>query len=374
MHADEAKERGMDQLTRVVLAVDAPEVLDEILHFLDRSGAVRVLATADDARQLSEATKQLEPDVVLAEPRLASHVDAPTPCIAIASRESVAALRAALAAGVRAFTVWPVERDELLRHVRSYAATGRVFERRAQVVAVHGSRGGAGCTFLATHLARAFAERGRSTVLIDVDPFGGDVETVLGLADATDGVHPMSALVDVVEELTPTGFMEALFTHPSGFGVVTAPPPDTPPPAQASVARLVDLAAAGSDTVILHTGRALDDVARSCLTAADVILEVLSLDVPAFRAAVRTGARLASDAVDDRTWFVVNRATRGEVVPADVERVFGRPAGAVIPLDGSVPRLQDHGRLLSARSRAARAVCRLAAQLLAETDPLEGAA
>ena len=364
----------MDQLTRVVLAVDAPEVLDEILHFLDRSGSVRVLATADDARQLSEATKQLEPDVVIAEPRLASHVAAPTPCIAIASRESVTALRAAIAAGVRAFTVWPVERDELLRHVRSYAATGRVFERRAQVIAVHGSRGGAGCTFLATHLARAFAERGRSSVLIDVDPYGGDVETILGITDGADGVHPMSALVDVVDEMTPGGLMDALFTHPAGFGVVVASPPDASSVAPESVSRLVDLAAAASDTVILHTGRALDEVTRSCLRTADVILEVLSLDVPAFRAAVRTGARLAADAVDDRTWFVVNRASRGEVLPADVERVFGRPANAVIPLDGSVPRLQDHGRLLGARSRAARAVARLAAQLLAETDRLEGVA
>ncbi len=364
----------MEQLTRVVLAVDAPEVLDEILHFLDRSGAVRVLATAEDARQVAEATTQLEPDVVIAEPRLASHVPTSTPCIAIASRESVAALRAAIGAGVRAFTVWPVERDELLRHVRAFAATGRVFERRAQVVAVHGSRGGAGCTFVATHLARAFASRGRSTVLLDVDPYGGDIETVLGLPDGADGVHPVSALIDVVDEMTPTGFMEALFSHASGFGVVAASPPDVAPPSEASVARLVDLAAAASDAVILHTARGLDPITRSCLNASDVILEVLSLDIPAFRAAVRTGARIAGADVEERTRFVVNRASRGEVVPADVERVFGRPADAVIPVDASVPRLQDHGRLLNPRSRAARAVARLAAQLIADAEQLEGAA
>jgi Mrp family chromosome partitioning ATPase len=162
-------------------------VLDEILHFLDRTGAIRVLATADDGPQLAEATRQLEPDVVIAEPRLASHVPAPTPCVAIASVESVAALRVAIAAGVRAFTVWPVERDELLRHLRRYAASARVFERTAHVVAVHASRGGAGCTFVATHLARAFASGGRSTILIDADPFGGDIETVLGIPDGAEG-------------------------------------------------------------------------------------------------------------------------------------------------------------------------------------------
>jgi pilus assembly protein CpaE len=358
----------------VVLAVDAPEVVDEILHFLDRTGAVRVLATADDGQQLEEATRQLEPDVVIAEPRLASHVPSPTPCIAIASRESVAALRAAIGARVEAFTVWPAERDELLRRIQRYAASARVFERRAHVIAVHASRGGAGTTFVATHLARAFADAGRSTIVIDVDPYGGDVETVLGISDGADGVHPISTLADVVDELTPASLSEAIFSHTAGFGVVTASPPDAAPPPPASIARLVALSAAATDTVVLHTGRALDDVTRSCVRSADVILEVLSLDVPAFRAAVRTGARLADDVLDDRTWFVVNRASRGEVVPGDVERVFGRPPRAVIPLDGSVARQQDHGRLISPRSRAGRVLGRLAAELVADAEQLRGAA
>jgi hypothetical protein len=73
-------------------------------------------------------------------------------------------------------------------------------------------------------------------------------------------------------------------------------------------------------------------------------------------------------------WFVVDRATRGEVVPTDVERVFGTPARAVIPADAAVPRLQDHGRLLSARSRAARAVARLAELVMADADEMRGAA
>jgi MinD-like ATPase involved in chromosome partitioning or flagellar assembly len=364
----------MEQLTRVVLAVDAPEVLDEILHFLDRSGAVRVIATAEDERQIAEATTQLEPDLVIAEPRLAPHVPAHTPCIAIASRESVAALRAAIDAGVRAFTVWPAERDDLLRHVRSFAVAHRSFERRAQVIAVHASRGGAGCTFVATHLARAFADLGHSTVLLDVDPYGGDVETVLGIPDGADGVHPVSELADVVDEITPGAFSDVLFSHPAGFGVVTASPPDAAAPDDASVARLVDLAAAASDIAILHTATGLDAVTRSCLASADVILEVLSLDVPGFRAAVRTGARLADADLEERTWFVVDKAARGEVVPADVERVFGKPARAVIAVDGSVPRSQDHGRLINPRSRAGRVLTRLAAGVLAEAEQLGGAA
>ena len=60
----------MDQVARVVLALEAPEVAEEVMHFLDRSGRARVVATAGDDRQLAEAVRQLEPDAVVAEPGL----------------------------------------------------------------------------------------------------------------------------------------------------------------------------------------------------------------------------------------------------------------------------------------------------------------
>jgi hypothetical protein len=46
----------------------------------------------------------------------------------------------------------------------------------------------------------------------------------------------------------------------------------------------------------------------------------------------------------------------------------------VIPFDGAVPRLQDHGRLLPVRSRTARAIARLAADLLRPDAAERGAA
>ena len=364
----------MERSTRVILAIEAPEVLDEVLHFLDRSGAVRVVATADGERQIVDAVTQLEPDLVIAEPRFAGAVPRATPCIAIASRESIAALRAAIAAGVRGFTVWPEERDRLMDHVGGFSVGAKHLERRATVLAVHASRGGAGCTFVATHLARAAASADRSVVLVDIDPFGGDVATALGIADGADGLHPVSELCDVVDEMTPTAFADAVFSHHEGFGVIVATPPDVPQPDDRAVARVIDLAAASADVVVLHTGLGIDPITRTSLRAADAVVEVLALDIASFRATVRMLARIAPDGVEDRTSFVVNRATRGEVVPADVERVFGRGPDAVLPLDASVGRLQDHGRLLPPRARAARAVARLSDRLLASAAELRGAA
>jgi Flp pilus assembly CpaE family ATPase len=115
--------------------------------------------------------------------------------------------------------------------------------------------------------------------------------------------------------------------------------------------------------VLLHAPRALDGLTWASLDQADRVIEVLSLDVMSFRAATRAIEALESADLKERTAFVVNRAARGEVTPADVRRVFGEDPVACIPLDRSVSRAQDRGRLLPRRGRIGRAFDRLAAAL-----------
>ena len=148
----------MDNMARVVLALEAHDVAEEVMHFLDRSGRARVVATAADDRQLAEAVRQMDPDVVIAQPSLAS--PAPIRCrvlLALDTNESVASLRAALTSGAAGFYVWPAERDELVTAAAAALASPVAVDRRATVVAVHGARGGVGTTFVATHLAAALA-------------------------------------------------------------------------------------------------------------------------------------------------------------------------------------------------------------------------
>src|SRR5829696_4673108 len=155
----------MEHVARVVLALDALEVAEEVMHFLDRSGRARVVGTASDTRQLDEAVRQLEPDAVIAEPALAIGGVTHDALLALATRESVASLRAAVRAGARGFYVWPGEREGLLDGVAATIAARTGAERSATVIAVHGSRGGVGTTFVATHLAAALARADRRCVL-----------------------------------------------------------------------------------------------------------------------------------------------------------------------------------------------------------------
>jgi pilus assembly protein CpaE len=351
----------MEDFARVVLAMEQHDVAEEIMHFLDRSGHARVVATAADDRQLLEAIRQLEPDAVVGQPSLVGDAIRTRSYLAVDTRESVGALRAAIRAGADGFFVWPSDRVALSTAAAATRAGPAALDRRATVIAVHAARGGAGATFVATHLARAFARRGKACVLIDGDPFYAEVTAAVGAPE--DGVHTLADLVPLGAELTPAHLDDTLWTHAEGFRVLLSPSVDDASSVDAShLRRVVDVASTASDVVVLHLPHAIDAYARAGCETADRILEVLSLDVLSFRSTKRALDALPTG-VEGKLGFVVNRASRAEITPRDVERVFGREPLAVVPVDRSVARAQDHGRLVPARGRTGRVFERLAGRL-----------
>ncbi len=199
-------------------------------------------------------------------------------------------------------------------------------------------------------------------MLIDADPLYADVASALGAPAA--GVHTLADLLPLGDEISTDHLAEALWSHPEGLRVLLSPPAE-----EAAAVRPDDLraairaAAATADIVILHVPRTIDGVTRACMEDADRVIEVLSLDVMSFRAATRALSALEPSGLGDRLGFVVNRAARGEVTAADVSRVFGQEPLACIPLDRSVGRAQDRGRLLPRRGRVGRSFDRLAARV-----------
>ena len=354
----------MEEVARVILALEEHDVAEEVMHFLDRTGRARVVATASDEHQLSEAIRQLEPDAVVGSPRLATSARLNgSALLAVDTTETVQTLRRALKAGARGFFLWPADRGELARAVaRVFAPGTRERHTLGRVVVVHGPRGGAGATFLATHLAASFARRELRCVLVDLDLGIADIGPAVG-APVDGSPRTIADAVPMGEELTARHLDDLLWPHPDGFRVLFGP-------ADVQVAERVtardigpvlEAVRSAADVVVVHVPRGMDDTVRLGLGLADVVVMVLGLDVLSFRAAKRV---VDATGLDDRCSFVVNRATRREISPDDVKRVFGRSPVAVIPVDRRVPAAQDHGRLLSARRRAGRSVDRLATKLL----------
>lgn len=357
----------MDQVARVILALEAPEVAEEVMHFLDRSGRARVVATAGDDRQLAEAVRQLEPDAVVAEPGMLGGAKASGVVLALDTRESVSSLRTAIRAGAAGYFLWPMEREELLGAAAAAVRRARQTARRGTVLAVHGGRGGAGVTFVATHLAAAFARRG-SAVLIDADPVFGDVAQALGAPAGGDAepAHTFADAASLGDDLGPEQLKGALWRHASEVDVLLPPPPEEAARLGPDELRLVTDAAAGlADVVIIHLPRALGPMTLAGAETADRLLEVLTLDVVSFRASSRALEAFSPLHLEGRVGFVVNRAARSEITPGDVSRVFGEAALAILPVDRAVRSAQERGRLLPPKGRMARRFDRLADALSA---------
>jgi Flp pilus assembly CpaE family ATPase len=356
-----------EEVARIVLALDSPEVAEEVIHFLDRTGRARVVGTATDERQLAEAIKQLEPDAVVAAPSMVpgrGELNG-SALLALDTTQSVATLRRAIRAGASGFFLWPAEREELA------VAAGRArpvvdvgIEGQAPVVAVYGARGGAGTTFVATHLAAALAKAERRCVLVDLDVVFADASAAVGVP--TDGdVRTMADLVPLGDEISPVHVTEVMWRHPNGFGVLLAPGDElaTVTVREHHYRAAVEAVRRTCDVVVLHVPRGLDAISRMGLELADRVVVVLGLDVLSFRDAKRA---IAATGIEERCAFVVNRAARSEVAPSDVERVFGQAPLAVIPSDRSVRSAQDRGRLVPLRGRVGRQVQRLASRIVEE--------
>jgi pilus assembly protein CpaE len=356
----------MENVARIVLAVEEQDVAEEVMHFLDRSGHAKIVATATDVRQLAEALGPRDPEAVIASPHLAvdGRVDGARLLI-LDTRESVGALRTALRVGARGFFVWPTDRQELAAAVADVArppleATGEP----GFVVVVYSPRGGAGATFVSTHLAAAVARRKRECILIDLDRFFGDVGSVLGVP-SNEAPRTSADLVGLGDEVASEHLDRVLWPHAEGFRVLLAPSPEQRSSVTANgLGVAIDAASATGEAVIVHVPRPLDEMARMAFARADRLLLILSLDVLAFRNADRALSTLRELGADERCDFVVNRAARAELTPHDVRRAFGRSPLAVIPPERGVAEAQDHGRLLSRRGRAARAIDKLAGDLL----------
>jgi pilus assembly protein CpaE len=356
--------------TGVVLGFDDPALQDEVLHFLDRLPRVRVVGVAAEGADLVRRVRDGRPAAVVASPAIvagAPDLDGAS-LFVVAPTETTAALRTALRAGANGFYLWPEERDGLGRDAERAARPRRAGPlREGRVVAVHGPRGGAGCTFLATNLAAACAGLDADTVLVDLDGFGADVTAALGL-HRDEPPATVADLGPVAGEVTDEHLERVLSPHARGFRVLPAPSAVTDEVlGPTAVSEVVASLQGRFDVVILHLPRAIGASELAAVEAADMILVVVTLDVLGVHATRRALSRLGEAGAEPRCRLVINRAARGEIVPEDVERALGVPIAATIRRDRAVPRAQNRGQVLAGRGTpAGRGVAALARSILDE--------
>jgi MinD-like ATPase involved in chromosome partitioning or flagellar assembly len=295
---------------------------------------------------------------------------------------SVAAVRAVLdqamgeragtdpAAGERAFAV-PV-RQAAPAGMDLIDSTGASPEPRSgKVVAVWGPTGAPGRTTVAANLAAELGLLGASSLLIDLDVYGGVLGNVFGLLDDSPGLVAACRQAQG-RRLDPARLAALCWQISPAMRVLTGISradrwPELRP---AAVEAVLEVARGMVEYTVLDLGFAIDSdeelsfdtvaprrngATLAALAAADLVLVIGSAEPTGMQRLVRGLTELRDLGLAAPSWVVLNRVRDGVIAGStDTEltdalrRFTGRPAAALLPydLDGLDRALRD-GRTLS---------------------------
>jgi pilus assembly protein CpaE len=241
----------------------------------------------------------------------------------------------AMRSGIHEFVLLPPDTNEFATAVGRLMRRQQVETQRGTVIAAYSGKGGLGNTTLAVNLAHALAASHKDSRigLADLVVAGGDVRVFLNLKPTYD-------MGDLAEKLdrVDADLLHSLLT-PSGGQVWALPAPDDPEMESALdsnvTASIVEHLRSQFAFTLLDCEHHLTERTVAALDAADRILLVTELSVPALRSTQRTLAlcrRLGY--LDDKLCVVVNRHQSGELLTvADAEEVLQHPIFWKIPND-----------------------------------------
>ncbi|WP_205740501.1 septum site-determining protein Ssd [Haloactinopolyspora alba] len=208
----------------------------------------------------------------------------------------------------------------------------------AVVLGVVGGRGGAGASVLATALSVTAGRRGRSVVLVDLDPLGGGLDLVLG-AENSPGLR-WDDLADSRGRLSARALRDEL---PRGHGLAVLSCGRNDGTLVSPVASQAVLAAArrACDLVVLDLPRRADAAVDEALAHCSSVLLVVPTEVRATAAATTVATGLSASVADVRV------VTRG-VSPAGlggnhIATALGLPLAAHMADESRLPEYLDRG-------------------------------
>ncbi|WP_031068523.1 AAA family ATPase [Streptomyces sp. NRRL S-118] len=300
--------------------------------------------------------------------------------ILVTSDASPGLYSAAMDSGARGLAGLPMSYEELAQRVQAAASWSTGVRRHlghgagdlhtgpgGTVVTVSGAKGGVGTTVLAVQLALAARASGMNTALADLDLQAGDVASYLD-------VQFRRSVVDLagIQDISPRVLQDALFSHPTGIGLLLAPAEGERGEEvdDRAVRQVVSALRHRYEIVVVDCGTHMDGANAAAVEMADLTLLVTTPDVVTVRAAkrmVRLWDRLQIRKAEE-TVTVVNRHTRNtEIQPPLIERITGtRVTRTAVP--AGFKELQaavDAGRMqdLEAKSAVKQAMWALAGEL-----------
>jgi len=239
----------------------------------------------------------------------------------------------AMHAGVKEFVTLPVNPAKFVAALERIAHVAGA-ERRAKILHFIPTVGGCGSTTIACNVAAALA-KGHKAVLLDLDLARG------AAANAFD-VRPRYSIADLMDpttELDSALLDNALAVHrSSGLSVLARPelPEDAQRCTKQGVQRLLGVVSRLFDYVVVDSLMSTDPLYQAVLSAADLNVLIMQLNVPSARNTERFMGTLRRMGLDmAKVKVVVNRTTRKgyDIDVEEVERALGTKVSWSVPND-----------------------------------------
>ncbi len=214
-----------------------------------------------------------------------------------------------------------------------------------KVTTVFSPKGGIGKTCVSTNLAATFAKYHKNRVLLlDLDLQFGDAAIMLG-------IEPEKTIYDLVVapgELDTEKLAGYTTSHPCGLDVLPAPirPEDAELVTEGKLARLLEVARASYDTIIVDTSPFFHGPMLATLDRTDILLLLCGLDIPTIKN-VRLGLQTLEllSYPQERIRVILNRAnTNVGLKRSEVEETLRTKVHVELPSDRAVPMAVNRGK------------------------------
>jgi pilus assembly protein CpaE len=348
----------------VLIVDDIAETRENVKKLLYFEDDIDIVGTAADGREGVDLAVKLNPDIVLMDINMpgmdgiaaseAISAQAPNVQVVMMSVQGEADyLRRSMLAGAREFLIKPFSGDELvnsIHRVHQFAATRRVATppppatptvaapppplTGGKVIAVFGSKGGAGSSTLAVNLAIALREETKERVaLVDANFEFGDIGVFLNLPGNRTIAEMTGDKTEIDEDLLDG----TLASHTSGIKVLLAPArPELAELVKVEhMKRIMDLLHNSFDYIVVDLWKSFHDATLLFLDVSDQIVLVSTSDIPAIK-----NAKMFFELTDalgyplDKTFFVLNREDgRSGISVKDIEMSIKHPVGIALPKD-----------------------------------------
>jgi pilus assembly protein CpaE len=328
---------------RVLIVEDHAPMVENISRMLQFEPDISVVGKALSGQEALELAEEVDPMVVLIDINLPDmdgievtgllkEINFSIDVIILSIRQDFDVITRAMNKGASHFLLKPPDGEKLVVAVRDgykrykarKAATGPLGTEPTyspdqpigKVISIYSGKGGVGCTLMATNLALMLHSENTPTLLVDADLQFGDVPLFLNLNNR----FSICDLVSYAEELDLEVLDDVLVPHESGLEVLAAPPaPEyVGEISSEALCDVLEFLQKQFAYVVLDTGSALDDVTLAILQMSDLIVAVVTPDIPAIKN-TRTLLTILRDLgiPQEAVCFVLNSVDRRDKINAE---------------------------------------------------------